>query len=154
MERTRLDGESGVRGSNDGEVVSLSSPKKRLWPCLASNFSSEVPNWFIDDSSEEISSSSSSSGESEESLSPPSSSESHSLFLAAEDSASSSNLRLSLFLLDAILWRRESVGRERESDRLDERECGGGFYDLGDGGGRGDEKCRVGTELKPAPVDI
>jgi hypothetical protein len=50
---------SGVRGFDDGEVVSPSSLKTMLWPRWASNFSSEVSSWFIDDSSDETSSSSS-----------------------------------------------------------------------------------------------
>jgi hypothetical protein len=96
----------GTRGFDDGEEVLSSSPKMMPKPCLASNFSSEVSSWFIDDSSEETSSSS--SGKSMESSSPPSSSESRSLFLAVEDSTSSSHLHLPYLSLDAILRRRES----------------------------------------------
>jgi hypothetical protein len=55
-ERTQLDDISGVRGPDDGEVVSPSSPKKSLLPCLATNLPSEVSTWFINDSSEETSS--------------------------------------------------------------------------------------------------
>jgi hypothetical protein len=49
--------------------------------------------------------------------------ESHNLFLAVDDSASSSNLCSPLLSLDAIIWRRVSLERERvigwttESDR-------------------------------------
>jgi hypothetical protein len=111
----------GVHGSDDVEGVLLSSPKSMSWVCLANSFSSEVLSWFNNVSSSETSSASSSSsafsyssdsssGESEESSSPPSSSKGHSLFLAIEDSTSSSNLHLSSSF-DAILWRRE---RERE----------------------------------------
>jgi hypothetical protein len=124
-----------VHGSDDGEVVSPSSPKKSPLSCLATNLFSEVSTWFIDDTSEETSSSISSSSSStvsscyelEDSSSAPSSSESRSLFLTAEVLASSSNLRLPLLSLDAILLTRESVRRERVI-----------------GGGRGEQKSKVG----------
>jgi hypothetical protein len=117
-------------------VVPPLSLKNSPPPCLATNLSSEVLTWFIDDSSKETSSSVSSSSfysfvssccESEESSSSPLSSESRSLFINAEVSGSSSNLCLPLLSLDAVLLTRESVGRERVI-----------------GGGRGDQKCRVG----------
>jgi hypothetical protein len=109
--RMRLDDVLGTRGFDDDEEVSPSSLKMMLWSCLANDFSSEVSSWFIDDSPE--GSSSSSSGKLKESSSLPSSSESHSLFLAVEDSISSSNVRLPLLSLDAILRRREiEKGRE------------------------------------------
>jgi hypothetical protein len=57
----QLDNILGVRGSDDGEVVSLSSLKKRPQPRLASNFSSVMSSQFIDYSSKETSSSVSSS---------------------------------------------------------------------------------------------
>jgi hypothetical protein len=113
-----------VLGSNDVEGVLPSSLKSMSQARLAYSFSSEVSIWFIDISSEETSSSTSffsssssssvsSSVELESSSSPPSSLEGHSLFLIVEDSASSSsNLCLPL-LLDAILWRKESLERER-----------------------------------------
>jgi hypothetical protein len=102
-------------GFDDCALVSPSSLKTMPWPCLVSNFSSEVSSWFIDDSFEETSSTStvSSSGELEESSSLSSLSEGHSLFLTVKDSTSSSDLRLLLVSLDAILWRRESLERER-----------------------------------------
>jgi hypothetical protein len=123
---------------------------------MATNLSSEVSTWFIDDSSKETSSSSSvsSSYESKESLLPPMSSESRSLFLTAEVSASSSNLRLPLLSLDVILLTRESVGREGESDRLDERECGGRFCDLGTVEEEEMKSAELGIEVEPAPIDI
>jgi hypothetical protein len=108
-ELMQLDGVSRLRGSDSGEEVS--SPKKRFWPCLAINFSSEVLSWFIDDFSEETSSSISSS-ESPEESSPPSSSES--LLL---------HLMLVVVVVEGYCWRRESVEMERviswmrESDR-------------------------------------
>jgi hypothetical protein len=113
----RLDGISGVRGSDSNEEVSPSSLKKRSWLRLAINFSSEVSSWFIDDSSKETSSVSSS--DSSEESSPPSSLESHNLFLTAEDSTSCSNV----IVIGGHCWRRESVEKERgigctrESDR-------------------------------------
>jgi hypothetical protein len=115
-EHTRLDGISGVRGSDDDKVVSSSSSKTRLRPRLVSNFSSEVLSWFIDDSSEEASSSVSSSSESEESSLSPLSLESHSLFLIVEDSASSSSLSLPFgcYSLEKIEF------TDGESDWLDE----------------------------------
>jgi hypothetical protein len=102
--RIRLDDVLGTRGFDDDEEVSLSSLKMMPWSCLANDFSSEVSSWFIDDSSE---GSSSSNGKSKESSSLPSSSESHNHFLTIEDSTSSSNVRLPLLSLDAILRRRE-----------------------------------------------
>jgi hypothetical protein len=141
----RLDGVSEVRDFYDGELVFSSSSKKRSRPRLANNFSSEVSRWFIDDSFEETSSFVSSSafssyvssfGKSEESSSLPSTSESRSLFLAAKDSTSSSKLRLTLLSLDAILWRREIVGRERVIGWI--RENAAEVSAIWDGGGRGD----------------
>jgi hypothetical protein len=116
----RLDVILGVHGSDGGKVVQPSSPKKSTRPRLPTNLSSEVLTWFIDNSSEETSSSIfsssssvSSSYESKELLSLPSSSESHSLFLTVEVSTPSSILCLLFLSLDAILFTREKVERER-----------------------------------------
>jgi hypothetical protein len=44
--------------------------------------------------------------------------------------------------------------REGESDWLDERECGGGFCDLGTEDEGEMKSAELGIELKLAPVDI
>jgi hypothetical protein len=44
--------------------------------------------------------------------------------------------------------------REGESDRLDERECGGGFCDLGTVEEEEMKRTELATELKSALVDI
>jgi hypothetical protein len=43
---------------------------------------------------------------------------------------------------------------EGESDRLDERECGGGFYDLGREEEEEMKSAEFRMELEPVPVDI